>query len=151
NPEIVKNIQAVFNQDNGTGRIANISGQGFVHSYDYLGRWIDAVPQDQKKHIETTYPGMPDSGGSENASFTAAGVPGIGLRSLNWGYFGYTWHTNRDTYDKIIFSEVKNNVIVAATLVYMACEEPEMVSREKRVMPEGVDWPESREPKRDGN
>ena len=151
NPEIVKNIQVAFNQDNGTGRIANISGQGFVHSYDYLGRWIDALPQAQKKHIETTYPGMPASGGSDNASFTAAGVPGIGLSSLNWGYFGYTWHTNRDTYDKIMFSEVRNNVIVAATMVYMACEEPEMVSREKRVMPEGVDWPESRDPKRDGN
>lgn len=151
NPEIVKNIQVAFNQDNGTGRIANISGQGFVHSYDYLGRWIDALPQAQKKHIETTYPGMPAFGGSDNASFTAAGVPGIGLSSLNWGYFGYTWHTNRDTYDKIMFSEVRNNVIVAATMVYMACEEPEMVSREKRVMPEGMDWPESREPKRDGN
>lgn len=151
NPEIVKNIQAAFNQDNGTGRIANISGQGFVNAYDYLGRWIDALPQAQKKHIETTYPGMPASGGSDNASFTAAGVPGIGLSSLNWGYFGYTWHTNRDTYDKIMFSEVRNNVIVAATMVYMACEEPEMVSREKRVMPEGVDWPESRDPKRDGN
>lgn len=151
NPEIVKNIQVAFNQDNGTGRIANISGQGFVHSYDYLGRWIDALPQAQKKHIETTYPGMPAFGGSDNASFTAAGVPGIGLSSLNWGYFGYTWHTNRDTYDKIMFSEVRNNVIVAATMVYMACEEPEMVSREKRVMPEGMDWPESREPRRDGN
>lgn len=151
NPEIVKNIQAAFNQDNGTGRIANISGQGFVNAYDYLGRWIDALPQAQKKHIETTYPGMPASGGSDNASFTAAGIPGIGLSSLNWGYFGYTWHTNRDTYDKIMFSEVRNNVIVAATMVYMACEEPEMVSREKRVMPEGMDWPESRDPKRDGN
>lgn len=151
NPEIVKNIQVAFNQDNGTGRIANISGQGFVHSYDYLGRWIDALPEAQKKHIETTYPGMPAFGGSDNASFTAAGVPGISLSSLNWGYFGYTWHTNRDTYDKIMFSEVRNNVIVAATMVYMACEEPEMVSREKRVMPEGMEWPESREPRRDGN
>ena len=39
-PEIVKNIQALFNQDNGTGRVINFSGQGFLHSYDYLGRWL---------------------------------------------------------------------------------------------------------------
>ena len=39
-PEIVKNIQAVFNQDNGTGRIVNISGQGFLNAYDYIGRWL---------------------------------------------------------------------------------------------------------------
>lgn len=151
NPEIAKNIQAAFNQDNGTGRIANVQGQGFLHSYDFLGRWLDALPQEQRKHIETGFPGMPSGGGSDNASFTAAGVPGISLSSLNWGYFGYTWHTQRDTYDKIMFDEVRNNVIVAAVMAYMASEEPAMVSREKRVMPEGSEWPEVKEPKRDGN
>ena len=35
-PNIVENIQAVFNQDNGTGRVVSISGQGFLNSYDYL-------------------------------------------------------------------------------------------------------------------
>lgn len=151
NPDIISNLQIAYNQDNGTGRIVSISGQGFVDSYDYIGRWLDALPEQQRKHIETSFPGMPAGGSSDNASFTAAGVPGIGLGSLNWGYFGYTWHTNRDTYDKIMFSELRNNVIVAATLVYMACEEPEMVSKEKRVLPEGSEWPEVKEPKRDGN
>ena len=73
----------------------------------------------------------------DHASFVAAGVPGISLSSLNWGYFGYTWHTNRDTYDKIMFDEVKNNVIAAAVMAYMASEEPELVSRQKRTMPAG--------------
>jgi len=40
NPEIVANVQALFNQDNGTGRVKNISGQGFLHAYDYLGSWL---------------------------------------------------------------------------------------------------------------
>lgn len=151
NPEIVENIQVAFNQDNGTGRVVNVSGQGFLHSYDFLGRWLDALPEAQRKHIDSSFPGMPSGGGSDHASFTSAGVPGIGLSSLNWGYFGYTWHTNRDTYDKIIFSELRNNVIVAATMVYMACEEPELVNREKRLMPENMNWPEVKEPKRDGN
>ncbi|MFC3416196.1 M20/M25/M40 family metallo-hydrolase [Algoriphagus hitonicola] len=43
-PEIVANLQALFNQDNGTGRVANLSGQGFVDSYEYLGRWLSKVP-----------------------------------------------------------------------------------------------------------
>lgn len=150
-PDIIKGTQAAFNQDNGTGRIVNIQGQGFVNSYDYLGRWIAALPQQQRSYIETSFPGMPSGGGSDNASFTAAGVPGISLSSLNWGYFGYTWHTNRDSYDKVMFNEVRNNVIVAATMAYMASEEPELVSREKRVMPAGTNWPTVQEPKRDGN
>src|ERR1051325_3670239 len=37
-PDIVQNLQALFNQDNGTGRVINISGQGFLHSYDFIGR-----------------------------------------------------------------------------------------------------------------
>ncbi|WP_185144789.1 M28 family peptidase [Elizabethkingia sp. JS20170427COW] len=150
NPEIIKNTQVSFNQDNGTGRIVNISGQGFVNSYDFMGRWLSALPKSISKHIETNYPGMPGTGGSDNASFTAAGIPGIGLTALNWGYFGYTWHTNRDTYDKIMFDEVRNNVITTAVLAYMASEDPEGVNKQKRVLPNGMKWPEVKEPKRKG-
>ena len=42
-PNIVENIQAVFNQDNGTGRVVSISGQGFLNSYDYLSDWLSSV------------------------------------------------------------------------------------------------------------
>ena len=44
-PEVVEGLQALFNQDNGTGRVVRISGQGFLHSYDYMGRWLSAVPE----------------------------------------------------------------------------------------------------------
>jgi hypothetical protein len=154
NPEIMKGVQAVFNQDNGTGRVVNISGQGFVHAYDYIGRWLNGVPKNARDQIKTDFPGMPGGGGSDHASFVAAGVPGFSLSSLNWGYFGYTWHTTKDTYDKIVFDEVKNNVILTASLAYMASEDPEFTSRERRVMPQNekgeiAKWPEVKEPKRD--
>ena len=58
-PKIVENTQAVFNQDNGTGRVVNLSGQGFLHSYEYISNWLSAVPQNVTKHIETDFPGMP--------------------------------------------------------------------------------------------
>ncbi len=152
-PEIMKGVQAVFNQDNGTGRVVDISGQGFVDSYSYIGRWLSAAPKKIRDEIKSTFPGMPGGGGSDHASFVAAGVPGFSLSALNWGYFGYTWHTTKDTYDKIVFDEVKNNVILTATLAYMASEDPEFTSREKRVMPtnekgETVKWPEQKEPTR---
>lgn len=153
NPEIIKGVQAVFNQDNGTGRVVEISGQGFVDSYSYIGRWLNAVPRNVRSHIKTSFPGMPGGGGSDHASFVAAGVPGFSLSSLNWGYFGYTWHTTKDTYDKIVFDEVKNNVILTATLAYMASEDPEFTSRQKREMPandkgEVAKWPKLSEPTR---
>ncbi|MGK0413889.1 MAG: carboxypeptidase Q [Polaribacter sp.] len=155
-PEIVDNMQALFNQDNGTGRVVNISGQGFLHSYDYLGRWLAAVPKDITKHIETTFPGTPGGGGSDYAAFVAVGAPGFSLSSLSWSYWNYTWHTNRDTYDKIVFDDVQNNVILTAILAYMASEDPERTSREKIVMPVSArtgkqrTWPTPRSPKRKG-
>ncbi len=155
-PEIVKNIQALFNQDNGTGRVVNISGSGFLNSYDYLGRWLNAVPRSITKHIETSFPGSPSTGGTDHASFLAAGAPAFNLSALNWSYWNYTWHTNRDTYDKIVFDDLRNNAMLTAILAYMASEDPERVSNEKMVMPinpgngERREWPTQRSPTRKG-
>ena len=155
-PEIVNNMQALFNQDNGTGRVVRLSGGGFLHSYEYLTRWLHAVPKDITKHIETTFPGIPGGGGSDYASFLAAGAPAFSLSSLSWDYWNYTWHTNRDTYDKIVFDDVRNNAILTAILTYMACEDPNRTSREKIVLPisnrtgKQMEWPKQRSPERDG-
>ncbi|MGB5393343.1 MAG: M20/M25/M40 family metallo-hydrolase [Lutimonas sp.] len=155
-PEVVQNVQALFNQDNGTGRVVKISGAGFLKSYDYLSRWLYPVPKNIKDEIETEFPGIPSSGGSDNASFVAAGAPAFSLSSLNWSYWNYTWHTNRDTYDKIIFDDVKSNVILTAILAYMASEDPDRASNEKRILPmnsrtgEQMTWPEPRDATRKG-
>ena len=42
-------------------------------------------------------------------------------------------------------------MIVTAVLVYQACEEAEVINKEKINLPEGQKWPEVSEPKRDGN
>lgn len=156
-PEIVKNLQVLFNQDNGTGRVVNISGQGFAKSKDYITRWLAAVPDTIKNQITTTFPGTPDSGGSDYASFVAAGALGFSLSATSWDYGVYTWHTNRDSYDKLVFDEIRSNVIVAAIMVYMACEDPEKTSNEKTTdLPinkqtgKRMAWPEQKKATRKG-
>jgi hypothetical protein len=155
-PEIIKNIQAAFNQDNGTGRVVSISGSGYLHAYDYLNSWLNPVPRDVRKHIKTSFPGNPSGGGSDNASFVAAGVPMFNLSALNWSYWNYTWHTNRDTYDKIIFDDVRNNVVLTAILAYMASEDLDRASNKKMEMPinprtgKPRTWPKPRSPQRKG-
>lgn len=133
--EIVQNLQALFNQDNGTGRVVNLSGQGFLHSYEFLSRWLAKVPAEIRNQIQTSFPGSPGGGGSDFASFVAAGAPGFSLSSLSWSYGTYTWHTNRDTYDKIVWDDVRSNAILTAILIYMACEDPKTTPREKSVLP----------------
>ena len=155
-PEIVKGLQALFNQDNGTGRVENISGQGFLNAYAFIQRWLEPVPDSIKGDIKTTFPGFPGGGGSDFASFVAAGAPGFSLSSLSWDYGVYTWHTNRDTYDKIVFDDVRKNVILTAILAYMASEDPNFFDRQKSVLPvspwsgEPGKWPEMRSPTRKG-
>lgn len=155
-PEIVDNLQASFNQDNGTGRVVSISGAGFLHAYDYMGRWLSKVPRDITQHIKTSFPGTPAGGGSDNASFIAAGAPAFSLSSLNWSYWNYTWHTNRDTYDKIVFDDVRSNATLTAILTYMASEDPERTSRVKAELPissrtgKQRTWPTQRKATRDG-
>lgn len=142
-PEIVNKLQALFNQDNGTGRIVNISGQGFQNAGDFITRWLAAAPSYIRDSIKTNFPGMPGGGGSDHASFIGVGAPGFSLGALNWSYFNYTWHTNRDTYDKVVFDDLKNNAILTAILVYMACEDNETFPRDKALISNGqpIKWP----------
>ncbi|MDZ4713853.1 MAG: M20/M25/M40 family metallo-hydrolase [Cytophagales bacterium] len=155
-PEIVDNLQALFNQDNGTGRITNISGQGYLHAYEFLQRWLSKVPDPIRTPIETRFPGAPGGGGSDFASFVAVGAPGFSLSSISWSYGNYTWHTNRDTYDKVVFDDVRSNAILTAILVYQACEDPNKTPRDKSVLPmdvktgERAQWPAQRKATRKG-
>lgn len=115
--------------------MVNISGQGFAKAKDFIPRWLAEVPDTIKNQIRTSFPGSPSGGGSDNASFVAAGAPGFSLSSTSWDYGSYTWHTNRDSYDKMVFEEIRSNAVLAAILVYMACEDPGRLTHEKADLP----------------
>lgn len=155
-PEVVKNIQVLLNQDNGTGRIVSLSGQGYSKASEYLTRWMNNVPESIRSQVVTSFPGMPGSGGSDYASFVAASAPAFSLGAKNWSYFNYTWHTNRDTYDKIIFDDLRNNVILTAIMAYNASEDPQRSSTEKIELPvnprtgKQATWPTPVAPTRKG-
>jgi Iap family predicted aminopeptidase len=131
-PQVVENLQALFNQDNGTGRIANFSYQGLTGVAPFFARWFAAMPKLLTDSLNIADPGLPSGGGSDNAAFICAGAPAFGLGSLSWDYGTYTWHTNRDTYDKVVFDDVRRNAVMVAMLVYLASEEPQRLPRTRR-------------------
>ena len=147
-PTEVQKIKVLFNQDSGTGRINYIGGQGFTNAYNYLGNWLQNIPEDIRKHIKTDFPGMPQAGGTDNATFVAAGIPAFNLGTQSWDYGSYTWHTNRDTYDKIVFPELEKNVITTAILTLEAANDSNEISNEKRILPKDTEWPAIQKPKR---
>jgi hypothetical protein len=154
-PDIVQKIHAAFNQDNGTGRVQNISGQGFLAAGEYFARWFNRLPAELTRDVRLTLPGSPGGGGSDYASFVCAGVPGFSLSSLGWDYSNYTWHTNRDTFDKVVFDDLRNNAVLTAMLTYLAAEDEQPMPRDRRaVLPAGRSgpgtWPACAQPMREG-
>ena len=135
NPDIMDGIQVAFNQDNGTWRFERLEGQGFLASAVFLPKWLAAVPTEISEHIVVEVPGAQNNSGSDHTSFLCAGIPSFRLQSPYDEYRQYTWHTNRDTYDKIVFDDLAENATTAAMLAYMASEDPERVGREKANLP----------------
>lgn len=150
-PEIVENIHVVFNQDNGTGRIANISMNGFTEAAASFANWFAQIPGELVSEINIGNPGMPSGGGSDHASFVCHGAPAFFLSATHWDYFSQTWHTNIDTLDKIVFDDLRQNAVLGAMLTYLASEDDAPMERTRRtVFPEPRNpnvqpgWPECR-------
>jgi carboxypeptidase Q len=133
NPKVVRGLQALFNQDNGTGRVTTVSMQGLTGAGAYWARWLTRIPTEITRHITLQLPGAPRGGGSDDASLICHGAPAFSLSSLSWEYGTYTWHTNRDTFDKVIFDDLRNNATLTAMLAYLASEEPQLIPREQRM------------------
>jgi carboxypeptidase Q len=130
-PEIVRAIQAGFNQDNGTGRIQTTSGVGLPDAGAHMQAWLAKLPQEFQQQVRYTGVGAPATGGTDNASFDCYGAPVFGLGAVGWDYGSYTHHTNRDSFDKIVFDDLKSNATLAAMLVYLASEDPTVITRER--------------------
>ena len=130
--------------------------QGLSGAGAYFGKWFAQIPSEITGNIRLQIPGAPGGGGSDYASFICTGAPAFSLSSLSWDYGTYTWHTNRDTFDKIVMDDLKNNATLVAMLVYLASEEPDRLPRDRAILPVGRDgrpreWPACRDGARSSN
>jgi len=152
-PEIVSGLQALFNQDNGTGRIENMSASGFPEASASLARYLARVPADITRNIKFGFPGNPSGGGritrpsSRAARQALAWARATGLRPLHMAHQSRYLRQNQ-------LDDVKNNAALAAMLVYLASEDTVRMSRERRTVfaltPGGQPgtWPECRDAQR---
>jgi len=130
-PEIVRAIQGGFNQDNGTGRIQSVSGVGLPDGGAHVQAWLAKLPDVFQQQVRYSGVGAPATGGTDNASFNCYGAPVFGLGALGWDYGSYTHHTNRDSFDKIVFDDLKGNATLVAMLAYLASEDPTTINRDR--------------------
>jgi hypothetical protein len=147
-PEVLKGLQALFNQDNGTGRVQSLSASGLSDIGRHLKAWYAKLPafytdSMSPNVVSWSFNDVPtgNPGGTDGAVFSCLGTPSFGMGAVSWNYNTYTWHTNRDTYDKVVFDDLKHNATLAATLAYLASEDPEFIKRDKSPGTWPANWP----------
>ncbi len=116
-----------FNIDSGTGKARGMSVFGPTEAADILR---DSVkPFEDLGILGAISSKSRGLGGSDNTSFNQAGLPGIGVFQDPIEYGSHTWHTNLDTYERIIEDDVKAAATVIAASVYVLAMRDELLPR----------------------
>jgi carboxypeptidase Q len=120
-------LQAYWNIDDGTGLVRGASIFGPPAAATALAQIV--------KPFEDLgiYGALPSSarveGGSDNGAFAVAGLPGIGTQQDNIEYNSTTWHTNLDTYERIVPEDVTKNAVITASVMLHLANRDEMLPR----------------------
>ena len=119
-----------FNIDSGTGRARGMSVFGSPETASILREAVAPFADlGVEGVLNTKSRGL---GGSDHTSFNQAGLPGIGVMQDPIEYGTHTWHTNLDTYERIVEDDVKKAAIVVASAVYQLAMRDELLPRLKR-------------------
>lgn len=116
-----------FNIDSGTGRVRGASVFGPPEAANILGAILEPFKADGV--VGATPSRSRRLGGSDNTAFNQAGLPGIGLGQDPIEYNSHTWHTNLDTYERILEDDVKKNAMIVAWAVYQLATRDDLLPR----------------------
>lgn len=130
-------VSAVFNHDTGTNWAQALAVTQAMHDqlapvFAQVNRLLKAPDQDFDGPVFElkVVPQVTGGGGSDHASFIAAGVPG-----LNWSlkgrsnYFQHTWHTQWDTIDVAIEEYQRHTATVIALAALGTANLPALLDR----------------------
>ena len=128
------NFAGYFNIDSGTGRARGMTVFGPPQAAAILRQaLLPFVPQGVGGATTTT---SRRRGGSDHTSFNEAGLPGIGVAQDPIEYNSHTWHTNLDTYERVIASDAQASAMAIASAVYhLAMRDEQLPRLTKEQMP----------------
>jgi hypothetical protein len=88
-PEVLKGLQALFNQDNGTGRIVRMGGGGLPNAAEHIAQWLDKIPTEWKAQINFAGAGRPAGVATTiSRSRLRTSTPGLGALRGTTTYIG---------------------------------------------------------------
>jgi carboxypeptidase Q len=116
-----------FNIDSGTGRVRGASVFGPPEAANIIRDIL--VPFKDDGIVGANPSRSRALGGSDNTSFSQAGLPGIGMGQDPIEYGTNTWHTNLDTYERILEDDVKKDATEVAWAVYQLAMRDDLLPR----------------------
>jgi hypothetical protein len=128
------NFAGYFNIDSGTGRARGMTVFGPPEAAAILRAAV--APFRDNGVIGAAATTSRRRGGSDHTSFNEAGLPGIGVQQDPIEYGTYTWHTNLDTYERIIETDAQQSAMAIAAAVYhLAMRDQQLPRLTKEQMP----------------
>jgi carboxypeptidase Q len=132
-PEYWK-FNGYFNVDSGTGRLRGATVFGPPEAAEVLRQAL--APLEDLGVVGAAATTSRRTGGSDHTSFNAAGLPGISMGQDPIEYGSHTWHTNLDTYERVVEEDVRRAAVVVAAAVYhLATREDPLPRLPKERMP----------------
>jgi hypothetical protein len=132
-----------FNIDSGTGRVRGANVFGPASAAAVLRAAL--APFEDLGVMGATAGNSRTPGGTDSTSFNAAGLPGISLGQDPIEYQSNTWHTNLDTYERVIPDDaVKSSTVIAAAVWHLANREGMLPRFDKEHMPKPPKTEEAR-------
>ena len=120
-------LSAYLNIDTGTGRARALAVFGPAAAGAVLREAVAPLVDLGVLGATTTRSRL--RGGTDHTSFNEAGLPGVNVLQDPIQYQSYTWHTNLDTYERIVEDDVKKAAIAIAAAVYHLAMRDELLPR----------------------
>jgi hypothetical protein len=120
-------LSAYLNLDSGTGRVRGASVFGPPETAEalrpILRSFADIGVVGANAIKARSY------GGTDSTSFNWAGLPGVNFMQDPIEYFTDSWHTDLDTYERVVEEDLKQCAIVVAATAYYLAMRDEMLPR----------------------
>jgi hypothetical protein len=120
-------LDCYFNIDSGTGRVR---GAGVFGPPEAAAVIRAALAPFEDLGVAGALPNTSRAtGGTDSTNFSNAGLAGIGMQQDPIEYQSATWHTNLDTYERIVPEDVTKAVTVIAAAVWHVANRDAMLAR----------------------
>jgi hypothetical protein len=120
-------LVAYFNLDSGTGRIRGASVFGPAEAAAAMREIL--APFADYGVVGAASTSSRREGGTDSTSFSAAGLTAVGLGQDPIEYFTHTWHTNLDTYERVVPDDMMKASAVIASAVWHVANRNEPLPR----------------------